>query len=106
MYTCTLQNIKKQIMCIHVGLQTNLIEGFNVKSKFRNKKEDKLNWFELILKTLSAIGSEGKTLSKGTHLWTHEACSVPKRIIWSPLKQGLCIIPQCIGKCSHFKAEK
>lgn len=77
-----------------------------LKANLGIKKEDKLDWFELILKTLSAIGSEGKTLSKGTHLWTLEACSVPKRIIWSPLKQGLRIIPQCIGKCSHFKAEK
>lgn len=52
-----------------------------LKANLGIKKEDKLNLFELILKALSAIGSEGKKLSKGTHLWTHEACSVPERII-------------------------
>lgn len=30
-----------------------------LKANLGIKKEDKLDWFELILKTLSAIGSEG-----------------------------------------------
>lgn len=36
------------------------------------KKEDKFDWFELILKVLSVIGLEGKKLSKGMYLWIYE----------------------------------